>query len=276
MDAKSVWLCFAKALRSKTRPVAQRALVYPRPLGPCFPKRKHSHTKSCGALLAIALPFAVSLLAGCSGDPMMDLVSLNPWRREEWAADEQFGMNPHTRLAELNSLAERAAGMSPQDQERVSEDLAMQLRDEQNALFRARMVRVLGELKTASARQTLAAATGDTSPTVRIAACDAWARQRGPEAVESLAKVVGGDTDLDVRMAATRALGALDDPGAVRALALALDDSDPALQNRAMLSLREVSGQDYGLDVAAWRQYARGEDPQYEAPSIAERLRELF
>jgi hypothetical protein len=214
--------------------------------------------------------------AGCSGDPYMDLVSLNPWRRKEWEADEQFGLNPNTRLAELEMLAERAASMPPEEQERFSEDLAIQLRDERNALFRARMVRALGEMNTATARGILSDATGDVSPTVRIAACEAWARQRGPEAVEALAKVVGSDTDLDVRMAATRALGELEDPAAVRPLGLALDDADPALQNCAIRSLRAVSGQDYGYDVAAWRRFARGEDPQYEPPSIAERVREIF
>lgn len=226
--------------------------------------------------ISLAASIAAVCLGGCSGDPFMDLVSLNPWRREEWEADEQFGMNPHTRLHELDLLCERAAGLPSDEQERVSKDLAIQLRDEKNAMFRARMVRALGEMKTASAREALTTASTDPSSTVRIAACDAWGRQRGPQALEALAQIVGSDTDLDVRMAATRALGSLEDPGAVRPLGLVLDDADPALQHRAMLSLREVSGQDYGLDVAAWRQFARGEQPQYEAPSVAERLRELF
>lgn len=228
--------------------------------------------------LTRATLFAAPLLlvcAGCSSDPMTDFMGMTI-RRSEWAADEEFGMNPHTRLQELEMLADRAGGMEPGEQDRVSNDLAIQLRDERNAMFRARMVRVLGKLKTESARQSLTVAIGDPSPNVRVAACQSWGEQGGPAALDALAQVVGSDTEIDVRMAATRALGNLKDPAAVRPLAIALDDNDPAMQACAMRSMSAVSGQDYGMDVAAWRQFARGEEPQYEAPSVAERLRELF
>ena len=213
---------------------------------------------------------------GCSSDPMTDFMGMT-FRRSEWAADEEFGLNPHTRLKELEMLAERAPSMDPAEQDKVSEDLAIKLRDERNAMFRAKMVHVLGRLKTESAQQSLTVAIADPSPTVRVAACQSWAEQGGQPAIDALAQVVGADTEIDVRMAATRALGTFENQeAAVRPLAIALDDNDPAMQACAMRSLGAVSGQDYGLDVAAWREYTRGEDPQYEAPSVAERLRELF
>ncbi len=49
----AVWLCFAKAMRSKTRLVGQGAADDSRPIGPCFPERKHSHTFA--AVIVVAL-----------------------------------------------------------------------------------------------------------------------------------------------------------------------------------------------------------------------------
>lgn len=78
-------------------------------------------------------------------------------------------------------------------------------------------------------------------------------------------------------MAAARELRRFQDPLAYQALGLALQDEDPALQYRAVESLREASGKDYGNDLQAWQQFAQGQDPGPEySPSVAERLRRLF
>jgi HEAT repeat protein len=92
-----------------------------------------------------------------------------------------------------------------------------------------------------------------------------------------LAEVLRRDPDIDVRLAAARSLGEIGDPAAVTALGAALDDTDPAMQVRAVASLREVTGKDFGADVNRWRQYVQGESPSPPEPvSFAERVRRLL
>ena len=56
-----------------------------------------------------------------------------------------------------------------------------------------------------------------------------------------------------------------------------LRDKDPAMQYRAVLSLRELTGKDFDGDVTRWQQYVRGEVPKTREPILtAERLRRLF
>ena len=80
----------------------------------------------------------------------------------------------------------------------------------------------------------------------------------------------------DVRLAAARDMGQTKDATAITALADALSDSDPAMQRRAVESLRALSKKDFGNDVSAWQQYAKGENPQLKEPTLAERFRKLF
>jgi len=120
-------------------------------------------------------------------------------------------------------------------------------------------------------------ATADQESSVRIAACEAWGERGDQLALQVLGHVLRSEKNLDVRMAATRELGKFEDQAAVQALAVALEDPDPALQFRAIDSLRRITGEDYGNSVPAWRQYVRGEPvDRPDPPSIAERLRSLF
>jgi len=84
------------------------------------------------------------------------------------------------------------------------------------------------------------------------------------------------DTELDVRLRALRCLGEIGDSKAVPVLAKALEDSDPAVQYRAVAALKKVSGRDLGDDVNKWREWAA--DPEGSAAdwSIAETFRKLF
>jgi HEAT repeat protein len=185
--------------------------------------------------------------------------------------------SPYQRMAELRELAKTAPSMSPEDQQRAGRPVAEQFRSEGDPLIRAQMVRTLEKFKTAEAAAVLSQAMEDSSIDVRIAACQAWGSRGGPEAVQLLGQRIGSDTNVDVRLAAARALGETGDQNAVPKLALALDDSDPALQYRAVLSLQKVTGKKLDNDVNQWRQYVKGEKPTQPAPmSMAERVRRLF
>jgi HEAT repeat protein len=111
-----------------------------------------------------------------------------------------------------------------------------------------------------TATAVLRVAVKDTDADVRMIVCDLWGKRHDADAAQILAGVLSSDSDRDVRMTAARALGHMHDPAAVRALAPALDDTDPAMQYRAMVALRESTGADIGTDpgdVDHWRQYAK-------------------
>ena len=123
----------------------------------------------------------------------------------------------------------------------------------------------------------LEATLDDPDADVRAAACEAWGTRPGADATEVLVRTLASDVDIDVRLAAARALGQTGDPAAIEALGHALEDRDPAMQYRAIESLREITGEDFGNDANRWRQYVRGETPDPPQPvSLAERLAPWF
>ncbi len=193
-------------------------------------------------------------------------------------SDELPGVaTPPQRLAALRKLAGEAAQHSPEEKQQIAQELAQAIRGEQDAMLRAEIITTLGRYPGPTADGVLKAAVNDPDVDVRVAACRAWAKRGGPESVQLLSGMLTGDVDSEVRMAAAHALGQTRDPAAVAALGKALEDPDPAMQYRAVMSLRKVSGEDFGSDVNQWRQYVKGERPKPAQPvSIAEHLRHMF
>lgn len=221
--------------------------------------------------LTLILQFCVLavLASGCADS--------GPRRWNPFAKKEELGpkiLGPAQRMESLRKLAKVAPKMSPADQESRGAMLAQAIAKEEDALVRAEMVRTLGSFSTPGVVPVLTAAGADSDTEVRVAACDAWARRGGTEAAQQLGEILSSDTDIDVRLAAARGLGRVDDKQAIASLGIALEDPDPALQHRAVLSLREVSGKDFGNDVNAWREYVAGGSPK--PPSLVSKLRQLF
>lgn len=228
--------------------------------GPCLP--------AFWAILAAAI-----VAIGCADTTLSRFNRHNPFRQDDWAAEEQFGTRPGQKVSELQVLADSGASLPPAEQTRYAQLIYAQYADEVDPQIRAAMLRAVSQLPTPEAAATLKAGQSDRDAFVRLAACESWQRRGGPEALEALATIVASDTSVDVRLAATRALGTFKDPAAIRALGVALEDNDPALQYRAMESLRLVSGKDYGGNVHAWREFAKGGNPQVPpGPSFVERL----
>lgn len=224
------------------------------------------------SLLRLWLLIAVGTATGCVNGPFYRL-----YYGKDWAADEQYGPTFYTRLEELKEIRGRAGRMSEEEQTRVAQQLLASLREDPSPPYRREVVRTLGTLSAPVAAEGLRSAAKDSSEDVRIAACRAWGQRGGPEALQVLGEVVGSDSDRDVRVAAIRELGEFKDQAAVRSLGVALDDTDPALQHRAVESLRSVTGKDFGDSVAAWRQFVRGDQIQpTEEPWLARKLRHLF
>lgn len=173
----------------------------------------------------------------------------------------------------IRQLAKAAPKLPPDQQERASHELAQFLAKEREPLTRGIMLRTLAAFPTKTAEHMLRAGLRDGDQDVRVVCCDAWARRGGPESVRVLSEVLSTDTDLDVRLAAARGLGQLKDEQAVGALGLALDDDNPAMQLRAVESLRAITGKNFKT-ISEWRAFAHGE--KRDSPSLAERLRRLF
>ncbi|MEX0939076.1 MAG: HEAT repeat domain-containing protein [Pirellulales bacterium] len=216
-------------------------------------------------------------ISGCANGPPFSPVN---WASlpSLWADDEVklSLVTPSERVAELQATSENAAGLDDQAKVRLVAELAGQLPNEADPLVREQIVRTLAALSMPQSISALRMALGDSAPTVRVAACNALGKLPAPEAQAALLEALGSDTDIDVRLAAADALKNFPDRQTVDGLAMALDDRDPALQYRAMQTLREVTGQPLGNSVTAWRQYVRGENVAPAQPaSVAQRLRDL-
>jgi len=216
-------------------------------------------------------------LAGCEALDLTDPGRFWPFQKEPFTDQVPGVSTPKERLQALKRLSERAGRAGPEEKERIAAGLAQAYRQEEDAALRAEIVRTLGRYPTAATLQVLRQAVTDSEADVRMAACEALALQGGPEAVELLASLVRGDVDPDVRLAAVRALGQTKDPRAKEALKYALTEGDPALQRQAMLTLKEITGQDFGGNAKKWREYLEGGNPEPERRLwIADRLQDLL
>jgi len=235
------------------------------PLGKPIP-RLHSRW----FILQIAVVMtAIGPLAGCSG--------FAPWKNDEKAARnaELYGPTANQRIKTLREQAKTAKATGQAASVDFTQELIGKLLAEHDARVRCELVELAAEFETASATAICKGAMQDPDERVRMRACGVWRKRGGSEAVELLANRYRTDRELDVRLRALRMLGELENEAAIPVLAEALEDPDPAVQYRAVASLKQVSGRDLGNDVNAWRQWAA--DPNAKQPwSIAETFRKLF
>jgi HEAT repeat protein len=118
------------------------------------------------------------------------------------------------------------------------------------------------------AKQVLIAGLQDENLDVRLACCHALGQRADADTVTVLRGTLENDAALDVQLAVVDALGKIKSPESVAALAVAVNDRDPALQYAAVQSLKSISGKQLGNEVAAWRAYAASPNPEI---SVADR-----
>lgn len=212
-----------------------------------------------------SLLIGILVLAGCAPGTTQSAFRF-PWQDPPPVAGVK---TPQQRIDELKELARQSAELPPE----TSGKLVKEIQTEQDPLVRLHIIRALAKAADPGAAAVLHAGLEDPDRTVRIACCEAWGARGGREAVTELATVLHAESNIDVRMAAAKALGITREPSSVQPLVEVLADHDPALQRRAIESLKSVSGKDYGYDVTAWRQYAAGKPVEARPVSIAERLR---
>jgi HEAT repeat protein len=223
-------------------------------------------------ILLLLCGLAAVMVAGCA-----DLDILPSWMPFQGPASDQVPgvVAPSERIVEYRKLSDKAAQCSVEERQRISQQLVASIRTEKDPLIRVEIIRVLGRYPDPVADAILKAALSDADTHVREAACEAWGHHADAQAVKLLAEALRSDVDADVRLAAAKALGETRNKEAVVPLGEALNDSDPAMQYRAVLSLKRVTGKDLGNDVNRWQQYVKGELPE-TSPSLAERVRRLF
>ena len=183
---------------------------------------------------------------------------------------------PRERIEQLKKLSEASAAATPAERLKISEQLASSIRSEKDPLIRLEIIRTLGRYPGPAADAILKAALSDSEAGIRVVACEAWGKRSDAQAVTLLSEALRSDVDGDVRLAAARALGETKSPAAVAALGEALADTDPAMQYRAVLSLKQATGKDLGDDVERWQQYVKGERRDQPAASMADRARNPF
>jgi HEAT repeat protein len=217
-------------------------------------------------LFSLLTGLVLLVVWGCAQGGLDRQAFLLPWQKRP---DKVPGVKtPQDRIEELKAIETVSAAEAPA----LAEQLAKEIQNEQDPQVRVQIIRVLANVPDVRAAAVLHAGLQDPEEMVRIACCEAWGVRGGSEAVEELATVLQAESNVDVRMAAARALGITKNSSAVQPLAEVLADNDPAMQRRAIESLKSVSGKDYGYDVQAWRQYAAGEPVQRKELSLAERI----
>ncbi|MBI1900285.1 MAG: HEAT repeat domain-containing protein [Planctomycetia bacterium] len=222
------------------------------------------------SLLALSLYAALALSgSGCTSLDEIHIPFVDP------PVDYSFE-TAADRMGKYRAMGEAASSKPAQEQESQSQQLAEAFGTERDALVRGSIALAAAHYPTAAAKTVLLAAIRDENAETRKAACLAWGRRGGPEGASVLSDVLEAEQDRDVRLVAVRALGEIKDPAAVAVLARGLEDSDVAIQHRAMRSLENVTGKYYGNDVNLWRQYAQGQDVPEQTPSIAERVKRIF
>ncbi|GMQ80128.1 MAG: hypothetical protein BMS9Abin04_072 [Planctomycetia bacterium] len=216
--------------------------------------------------------FLLLAAAGCSVGPS------NYWPYWPFEPpDRTTYQTPAKRIARLSALAADASQVEAAEQVQILAELVEEYHAEEDPLVRAQVLRTAAAFQSEVVDELLREGLTDASGKVRIDCCEILGKRGDAEAIATLARVLDQDKDIDVQLAAVRALAHFRDAAAVEALATALDSPDPALQYRAIQSLRTMTGKDFGNDTSRWREYVRSGPPAPPAaPSLADRLRRLF
>lgn len=208
-------------------------------------------------IMRLVLLASCLFMLGCAKGMLWKTGQLSPWARQQLAEEEKIADTLFSKRRRMDERVASARNGSAEMQQLVAEELGGVIAKDSVLLIRLHAVKLLGELNCPAAIDALETASRDNNTDIRVAAIEAWKNKTPDVAISQLQQLVGSDTNVDVRLAATRALGQFKGTPAIRALSLALNDPDPALQLRAADSLRVATGQPFGRDVVAWQEYVQ-------------------
>jgi len=200
----------------------------------------------------------IVVVSGCAtlSKPFASLGAIRaPWAPDEVEDEALLADTLFEKKRRMEAAVSTAKNGPVEQQQKVAKGLQEIIRRDPVLLLRLHAVNLASELRCPAALEALQEASTDSSSDIRIAAVKAWSSMPSDLAVPQLQEIIGSDTNVDVRLSATKALGGFSGQQAVRAISLALNDTDPALQLRAMESLGSASGENLGLSVTAWKDY---------------------
>ena len=165
--------------------------------------------------------------------------------------------DPNARYQAYTKLASPSCYDGPEDRAEAVKTLVEKLNGAQEPIAsRAMICRTLGELRDPSARDVLIKAANDPEPLVRVQACRALGKVAKPEDATILARVMTVDNLEDCRIAAIEGIAELKskDPRILQILLAGMEHDDPAIRLASVKALRSCTGQDHGVEFAAWRE----------------------
>lgn len=237
-------------------------------------KMDSTPNRSVGRMFAIAM-MACSAAAstGCTDGPLFQLKKISPWHQREWRKDRELGPTFSQRLEQLGLLESQLASMPEADRQKWALMLEKIVTSDTSPEMRARSAGVLAIIDSEATKRGLNAASTDSVEKVRLAVCQAWAKRSDDHARDMLLSLAKTDESDDVRQAALASLSKFDTQDVRAMLVESLDHKNPAIQQQAVVSLRTITGRDYGGDFDAWKRYIEGEDVSEQEPaSLTARL----
>ena len=179
---------------------------------------------------------------------------------------------PRERIAAAaRSYRRRPPVQAPAERQQISEQLAAAIRTEKDPLIRLEIIRTLGHYPGPAADAILKAALSDPEARIRMAACEAWGKRNDAQAVDCWPRRCGATLMPTCGWPPPRPWARQRTPRPLPALGEALTDTDPAMQYRAVLSLRQATGKDLGESVERWQQYVKGSNAPGPGSSLADR-----
>lgn len=198
---------------------------------------------------------------GCTDGLMHKMKSANPYFINEWKKDSKYGVTYIERVDELKRLQQWLPNMEPSEQATWAERLEERIKKDASPEFRCLAVQTITAIDCPTTVRALNSASTDQAEKVRLAACEAWPKVGGKEARDMLLTLATNAKETpSVRRAAVASLAKFDDAEVRSTLANILDDKSPALQYQATVSLKQITGKDFGGDLQSWRDFMQGKD----------------
>lgn len=219
----------------------------------------------------LLLPLLLFGGAGCLDGPLFALKKMNPYFRREWAKDVAIGPTYYERIEELRLLKAQLAGMPEEEQTKWLVHLDAIVKHDPSPEMRREAVLALGSVSSTQSATIIQYAANDSAAKVRMAVCQAIARQSEQIAYPVLQKMLKDEDEDGVRKEAVLALGNFNSTESRGMLTAVLQEKSPAMQFVATEALEKSTGMHYGGNVAKWKSYLAGETPEADTPSIAER-----